>query len=321
MKHFIVDEQNEKQRLDKFLASKLELTRSQIKKAILNGSVLVNKKPVSVHEFLRVKDIVAFDDGPKKVETAKPKIIKQKFDKKLTPKIIKKTKNYIIIDKPAGLLVHPTHKNETDTLVDWLVQKFPEIMKIADPVALQKRDDTFRSGIVHRLDREVSGVMLIARTQTGFEYYKEQFKQKNVDKEYLALVHGVLPDSEGEIDFEISRKTSGEKMASHPNGSGKGKPALTRYEVLEKFKATSLVSVNILTGRTNQIRVHFFALGNPIVGDQLYKSKTINDKIKCSRAFLHAAKLGFTDMTGEKQEFESALPEELDLLLQNLESK
>ena len=320
MKYFIVDEKQEGERLDKFLATKLSETRSQIKKAILNERILINDEPSKVHEFLNIKDKVTVKDFIvlKAVNIEKEAKEKEKKIKFLKPKILKETDDYIVLEKPSGMLVHSTSKGEEDTLVHWLVKKYPELKKIADPISLNKRDKVFRPGIVHRLDREVSGLMVIARTQTSFEDLKKQFQKKEIKKEYTALIIGHLADDRGLIDFEISRKTSGEKMAAHPAKSNKGKPSLTEYTTVEKFLKFTLVKINLLTGRTNQIRVHFFALGNPVAGDLLYSLKDKKPKVAIPRILLHANQLSFTDLTGEIQAFESELPEEFSQVISQL---
>jgi len=316
MKYFIVDEKHNKFRLDKFLVEKLNSTRSQIQKMITTEQVLVNNKKAKVHQFLNFKDKISINDQPT-VSLNSPKTtapIKTKKTKSINywVKVLKKTKDYLIIEKPAGLLVHATSKNEPETLVNWLVEKYPEVKKIADPEALLKRDKIFRPGIVHRLDREVSGLMLIALNQAAYEYFKLQFQKRIVKKEYTALVYGHLPQPKDIIEFEIGRKSSGGKMAAHPKGSGLGKYALTEYTVLREFQKYTLVNVNIHTGRTNQIRVHFLALKHPIVGDNLYKLKQYKPKFKPARLLLHASKLNFTDRNNKEQEFESELPAEFD---------
>ncbi len=312
MKNFIVDEKYHKVRLDKFLVEKTKQTRSQIQKMITNEQILVNGKKAKVHQFLNIKDKVSLNSitpvSLKESKTPEKDTSTKKVNLKV--KVLKKSKDYLIIEKPSGLLVHATSKNEPETLVNWLVAKYPEVKKIADPESLLKRDKIFRPGIVHRLDREVSGLMLIALNQTAYEYYKKQFQDRIVKKEYTALVYGHLPQPQDLIEFEISRKSAGGKMAAHPKGSGLGKYAITEYTVLQEFQKYTLVSVNILTGRTNQIRVHFLALKHPIVGDNLYKLKQYKPKFKPTRVMLHASKLSFIDQKGEEQKFESELPNE-----------
>lgn len=323
MKHFIVEDKFVKWRLDKFLTEKMGETRSQIKKQIEAGLVLINDKPAKVHQFLNLKDVIEIQNptphlmrgktqNPNDENLAKEKIVFPIIN------IIKKTPEYLIIEKPSGLLVHPTHENEQNTLVNWLVVKFPEIAKLGDTVSLSRKDKTFRPGIVHRLDREVSGLMLIPRTQDAFDYYKEQFKKRLVQKEYTALVIDDLPKDQGLIEFRIGRISSGGKMAAHAKNSPLGKPALTEYFVEKRFRKYTLVKINLLTGRTNQIRVHFLALGYPVVGDPVYQIKSLHDKSNLPRVFLHASHIAFTDRNGEKQSYASALPDELQTFLNRL---
>jgi len=312
-------------RLDKFLTEKLDKSRSQIQKDIKAGFVLVNEKSAKVHQFLNAGDKIEIRNSKfetqiegKKITNLKTKIqsIFGKKEKLPKIKIIKKNDEYLIIEKPAGLLVHPTIKNEQNTLIHILIKKFPELAKVGDPIALEKDDQTFRPSIVHRLDRDVSGLMIIPRTQAMFDFLKSQFKQRKIHKKYLALVHGNLPKDQDIIDFEISRASSGGKMAAHPEGSGKGKPSATEYQVIQRFDKFTLVEARPLTGRTNQIRVHFYAIGHPIVGDKLYKLKNIKSKTNLNRIFLHSTKLAFTDKQGNEQKLESALPGELKNFLQ-----
>ena len=159
--------------------------------------------------------------------------------------------------------------------------------------------------------------MIIPRTQDSFDYFKSQFKLRKINKRYIALVHGVVDHDEEIIDFEISRGTNSGRMAAHPEGSGKGKPSATQYKIIKRFLKYTLVEARPLTGRTNQIRVHFFAYGHPIVGDNLYKSsiKSQKSNINLDRVFLHAQYLSFTDINGEEKSYESPLPENLDSLL------
>jgi len=337
---FLITDNEANLRLDIFLTQKLGQSRSQIQKQIKSGLVLINNKSAKVHQFLRKSDIVRVQSPNTKVQsfgktiinedrlTAKPKTklnilscIKNVFKRSrlnLEPKIIYKDAQYLVLEKPSGLIVHETRKSEKNTLVNWLIKKFPEIAKISDPTALQNDENIFRPGIIHRLDKDVSGLMLVARTQTAFDYFKSQFKLKKIQKEYLALVHGQLPRLEGSINFEISRSSSGERMASHPEGSGLGKPAMTQYEVAQLYKNFTLVKARPQTGRTNQIRVHFLALGFPIVGDPYYQIKNIKSKVTPSRIFLHAHQLAFIDVNGQAKSFTSALPEELEKILENL---
>lgn len=255
------------------------------------------------------------------------------MEKFLSIKIIFENDDYLVIDKPAGLAVHGGGSIKEKTLADWLVEKYPEINSVGE--------DPARPGIVHRLDKEVSGLMVVAKNNSSFKHLKEQFKDRDINKEYIALVHGQLVNDFGTINFPIKRAKDGYKMAAMPlntfdllsrkhptsrdqgnlDGIFKAREAITEYSVIKKFVNYTLLNVKILTGRTHQIRVHFFALGHPLVGDNLYynkKSKVQNKKIGLDRIFLFAKALSFKDRKGEVRHFELEIPQELFLLLENL---
>jgi len=242
------------------------------------------------------------------------------------PKIISETADYLVIDKPAGLAVHGGGNLSGPKLVDWLLRQYPDIKRVGD--------DLTRPGLVHRLDKDVSGLMVIAKNQASFEDLKRQFKDRDVNKEYLALVHGRLSQDAGVIDFPITRAKSGYKMAALPAHTTdlltrprprtrdqgnidswlKSRQALTEFTVLQRFVNYSLLRVRIKTGRTHQIRVHLFALGHPLAGDQLYrtkKSKAQNAKMSLGRVFLVADRLSFRDRQGQTRNFSLPLPAEL----------
>lgn len=220
-------------------------------------------------------------------------------------KIIYEDKNILVVDKPAGLEVASEREKSEPTLVDSLVKKYPSIAKVGP--------DPARPGIVHRLDKNASGMLLVAKTEAAFELLSKQFKERTVKKEYTVLVHGVVTQDEGTIEFPIARANSG-RFAALPLGSESGRLAITEYEIVERFKNFTLLKVKIKTGRTHQIRVHLFALGYPVVGDKLYRSKKIKEPI-LPRLFLHASKIIFTDLEGKRQELESNLPEDLKIFL------
>jgi len=229
-------------------------------------------------------------------------------------KIIAQTEDYVVINKPAGILVHKTNRKDFDeeTIVDWVLENFPQAKEVGD-------EPEIRPGIVHRLDRDVSGVMVIALNQETFLDIKQQFKSRNVEKEYIALAHGEFSQPEGEINFSISRKTKSGKMAAHPDDQGR--EALTKYLVIETKKRYSLLKLNIETGRTNQIRVHLNAISHPIVGDFVYRPKKLKPRKgekELKRAFLHCAKLGFYAKDSQKVTFEAELATELDYFYKNL---
>jgi len=226
--------------------------------------------------------------------------------------ILYEDEGLLVVNKPAGLLVHKTGaKREEVTLIDELVKDRPGMKDVGD--------DPARPGLVHRLDKDVSGVMAIAKTPEAFEHLKSQFMNRTAQKEYLALVYGKLPKDEGTINFKIARSKSRGRMTSR-SGEQEGKEAITEYEVLERFRTATLVRVNIKTGRTHQIRSHFLALGHPVVGDKLYYIKRMRNirPIEMDRIFLHAKKLTIDLLDGSRKTFETDLPDELKTILEPL---
>lgn len=257
-------------------------------------------------------------------------MVKTVLAPKLIPKIIASTPEYLLIDKPAGLAVHAGGNLKEPTLADWLIANYQKIKNVGD--------DPVRPGLVHRLDKEVSGLMVIAKTQASFDNLKNQFQERKVIKEYVALVYGRMTKDYGEINFPITRSQSGYKMAALPSGNEnlffrrhpknrdqgnisswlKSRAALTEFEVLKKFINYTLLRVAIKTGRTHQIRVHFFASGYPLVGDNLYctkKTELKNKKLNLGRIFLVADHLSFRDLKGAVQDFRIDLPLELEAAL------
>lgn len=298
---FIYHKEN-KERLDKYLPGKLNITRSQTKKLILSGQILVNEQIPTVHHWLKNGDKIFYQPLEKKIK-------KEGF--KVEPKIIEKTDEFVVLEKPHNILSHPTDKGETNTIADWIIKKFPTSKKIGE--------DPNRPGIVHRLDREVSGLMVIPLTQDSFDNLKKQFGERTIKKEYIALVHGALKNEQGEIDqpLERDKKTGLMKVQS---GKEAGKPALTIYEVIKKFINYTLIKVEIKTGRMHQIRAHFYSIGHSIVGDKLYQTKDLRKKNKIinQRIFLHAHILEFKDLLGKWRRYESPLPKELNEFLEKI---
>ncbi len=233
-------------------------------------------------------------------------------------------KNYLVINKPSGLLVHGAPHIKEPTLVDQLLKKYPDLARVGE--------DPDRPGIVHRLDKEVSGLMVIPKTQDAFDNLKKQFQARTVNKKYTALVYGKIEKDEDEINFPITRSSKGFKMAAKPftakgEVSKDGKQAITEFEVKKRFINYTLLKIKIKTGRTHQIRVHLLAYAHPIVGDNLYSTKKTREKNTClrrqekinlGRIFLVADELSFVDMKGEKQEFKVGLPEELKSFLKQI---
>ncbi len=317
-KNLIITGQEQGQRLDKFLVQELQaITRSQIKKMILDQSVLINGKATSVHHFLKEGDKITISSSQHQVKDRPLKPVKTSTSKALFKKIkiVAENDNYLVINKPAGLLVHPTDQNETNTLVDWLKQEYPAIEQVGD--------DPNRAGIVHRLDKDVSGLMIIPLNQDWFNFLKDKFKKRKLVKKYTALVYGEIEADEGTIDFYIGRsKTKKGLFAAHPKKKDRkfdtsDKKAVTNYTVIHKYKNYTLLEVEILTGRTHQIRVHMLAHDTPIVGDRLYFKKKIKTA-DLDRIFLHASYLSFVGPDRKRYEYSSNLPLNLRKFLKEL---
>ncbi len=225
---------------------------------------------------------------------------------------------FIVINKPAGLIVHGAKHITERSLTDAIIKDFPEVAKIGD--------DPERPGLMHRLDKLASGLMVIARTQDSFDNLKKQFQKREVAKIYTALVYGKIPQDDGEINFPIDRSTKGFKMAALPlskNGEAndEGRRAISEFSVIKRFINYTLLRVKIKTGRTHQIRVHLAAYGNPLVGDDLYgtsKTKIKNKKLGLTRIYLVATELSFKDLAGKTHHFQIYLPEEFNELLKKI---
>ena len=310
-----ITEENKGSRTDKFLSEilpadfELEITRSQIQKLIKEDLITINNKPFNSSYKLKDGDVINVIKTVVKVKDTTPAL--KKLNLKIEDIIIDETEDYIIINKPAGIIVHDYEHIMEETLVDVLLEKYPEIRQIGE--------DPARPGIVHRIDREVSGLMVIARNQNSFDSLKEQFKDRSIKKYYKTLVYGEVVKDHDEIRFPITRSKSRYKMAALPEtvrGEKQelGKIAVSEFDVIQRLINYTLLKVKIITGRTHQIRVHLSAYGNPLVGDDVYTTNKLrekNSKKKLGRIFLVAFYLSFKDLKGEVKEFEIELPEVL----------
>lgn len=306
-------------RLDVFLVDALELSRAKVQEFIHAGQVTLNEKlPKKPGDQIKSGDKVVVDQTP--VVREKPQT-EEEVAMQEEPRILLETKDYLVLHKPAGLLVHPTKKQEKQTLVAWLLHQYPTLKKVGD--------SSDRPGIVHRLDKDASGVMVVAKTQKMFKHLKEQFQNRAVEKYYTVLVHEDVEKDHGMIDFAIDRGPDG-RMVARPKTEKQavrtallmqpGKEALTEFWVQKRFTRFTLLKVRIHTGRTHQIRVHFYAYNRPLVGDVLYYNQKLNRKRdkELGRLFLHATELIFKDLAGEAIDVVDELPEELATFLEQL---
>lgn len=287
------------ERLDKFLVAQLDMVRNQVQHLIRDRFVTVNGKTASVHQWLHAGDVVIVSERPK-LAIPVPAL-----------DIVDETDNWLVLNKPVGVLVHPALNSPFPRLTDALLEKYPAIISVGE---------VDRPGIVHRLDRDVSGLLVVAKTIAMYDWLKSQFKDKQVTKRYTGLVEGILEDDVGVVNFPISRsKTFKGRMAAHPTGD-EGKSAETRFTVLERFPHLTLVELQPITGRMHQLRVHMKALGHPLVGDTLYGRRLQGKPVEqpLSRIFLQATHLEFNDLDGERRVFSLPLNFELATYLNTL---
>ncbi len=297
MENFVlkVEDRDDKKRLDRFLVENLpkDLSRSFIQKLILKGEVLLNGKVIKNHTKVKVSDTVEVTIPPPQ----KTKI----FAEEIPLDIVFEDKHLLVINKPAGMVVHPAAGNPKGTMVNALLAHCKGLSSIGG--------DT-RPGIVHRLDKDTSGLLVVAKDDYAHKHLSEQFRKHTTKRKYIAFVKGVVQLDNGTVDLPIGRdKRHRQKMAV---GFTKAKDAVTHYKVLKRFKDYTMLQLELGTGRTHQIRTHMEYLGHPILGDKKY-GRSGQDKI--GRQALHATTLGFTHPVTKKfMEFESELPEDMKQL-------
>jgi 23S rRNA pseudouridine1911/1915/1917 synthase len=299
---FIVAPGEQGLRLDIFLSQKdAGLSRSQARRLIDGGEALVDGRPARASHRLRPGERVSLHRPPPVpagiVAEEIPLDIRYEDDAVL------------VVDKPAGMVVHPAAGNSRGTLVNALQFHCGRLSSVGG---------LMRPGIVHRLDKGTSGLMVIAKTDEAHRHLSEQFKKRRVSKHYTVLVHGDLREDEGVIDAPVGRHPVERKKMS--TASRRGKAALTRWRVLERYGDCTLLEAQIETGRTHQIRVHLGAMGHPVVGDAVYGgSKRAADRTalraalkRLARQALHAGRLSFLHpLTGRVMSFESPLPADM----------
>lgn len=291
-----VSEDDQLNRIDKFLTNKLDnLSRSTIKKLILDGKVLVNQQIIKASYSLKVDDLIEIID----VNFAETEIIPTKMDLD----IVYEDNDVLVVNKPSGMVVHPAPGHYQDTLVNGLLWHIKNLSDI---------NGEMRPGIVHRIDKDTSGLLMVAKNNYAHEILAKELQAKDTFREYIALVEGVINNKRGRINAPIGRdKTNRLKMAV----TASGKEAITNFEVLETFSDCTLIKCILETGRTHQIRVHLQYINHPVVNDFVYGSAEGND----FGQFLHAKSLGFTHpRTKEWMEFNAPLPKEFNDYLEEL---
>lgn len=288
------------ERIDAWLSKRLEkYSRSYIQKLINDGLVLVNGSVVKANYKVRIKDELT-------VQIPEPEVL-DVVPENIEIPILYEDEHLLVVNKPKGMVVHPAAGNYSGTLVNALMDYCGDNLSSINGV--------IRPGIVHRIDKDTSGVLVVAKSNQAHEKLSLKLKEHDVNRVYVALVHGIIREESGKIDAPIGRHpVDRKKMAVNTKN---GRRAVTYFRVLERFKDTTLVEARLETGRTHQIRVHMSYIGYPILGDMVYGRK--KDKFDLGGQALHAKLLGFVHpVTNEYMEFEAELPEYFEKLLEEL---
>ncbi len=303
-KTFLVTKKDTPHRLDKFIAANYpDYSRAYLQKQIKSGAVLINRQIKKSSYTLKECDKV-------EAEILPPPEISLEPDETIKLDIIYEYSDVIVINKPAGLTVHPSETQKNKTLVNGLLAHYPPLRQVGD--------DPLRPGLVHRLDKNTSGLMIVAKNNSAFEWLKKQFQERKVIKKYLALVVGRPKEQSGTIKTYLARSKSDPTKQKVSNAST-DREAITHYNVLREFRDFTLLEAIPKTGRMHQIRVHLAWLGCPVAGDKKYGKRSLPAPKSLKRQFLHAAELTITLPNGQKRTFISALPDELSIVLQTLE--
>ena len=296
MRRLVADAPGE--RLDRFLADRHDdLSRSHVSGLVDRGLVKVNGAPAKASYRLRGGEMVEVEVAPPQPTQLAPQDIPLA--------VVYEDDDVLVVDKPAGMVVHPAPGHPIGTLVNALLGRMPELARI---------EDGLRPGIVHRLDKDTSGLMVVAKSRRSHDYVARQLKERAVRKVYTALVEGRLEPSEGTVEAPIGRDPRNRKRMAVVQG---GRDAQTAFGILKRLPGYTLVEAQPKTGRTHQIRVHFASLGHPLAGDGVYGARDIG----LGRHFLHAGVLGFRlPGDGRYVEHRAQLPPELSAALAGLQS-
>ncbi|HEU5231044.1 MAG TPA: RluA family pseudouridine synthase [Ktedonobacteraceae bacterium] len=286
-------------RLDRFLASRLTgISRTTVQQLIAEEAVLVNQRAAKAGYLLRLHDDVQMLQPP----TTRSQDVKPQ---PLPLDIVYEDDDLLVINKAVGMVVHPAVGHHDDTLVNALLARYP---------ALQKLEENGRPGIVHRLDKDTSGLLMVAKNLRTQAALVEQLQQHQVEKRYLALVEGIVSLDQGSIDAPIGRDPRHRQQMTIT--AQEGREARTHFRVQQRYARHTLLLLQLETGRTHQIRVHLKAIGHPVVGDPVYGAKHSRPQLPLQRQFLHAYQLKFAHPTTDKPlEFEAPLPDDLQKIL------
>lgn len=293
------------QRLDRVVAFIASCTRSQAVELIEGGNVVLSGKPATSKSIkVQENQEITIDEAAIQIEN---EVLP---DEAIEFSVLFEDHDILVIDKPAGLVVHPGSGNEDGTLVNGLMYRYPEIADVGQ---------SGRPGVVHRLDKDTSGVMVVARSQEAYEVLIDMMASHDIERDYLALVHGIIENEKGVVEAPIGRS---HRNVTQMAVSSSGKDATTNYRVLRRFNSpmrTTLVELSLETGRTHQIRVHMRAINHPVIGDKLYFR---HNSLGLGRPFLHSERIYFEHpISGEICEFRSELPEDLRAYLSKFKAE
>lgn len=316
-----VDQGQAPVRIDRFLTDKMaNATRNRVQNAIDEGSVLINGQPTKANYKVKPGDVIT-------VMMEEPKRDFEVLPEDIPLDILYEDDYLLIVNKPAGMVVHPAHGNWSGTLVNALAYHFAQLPELPG--------NSGRPGLVHRIDKDTSGILVIAKSEKAMTHLAKQFFDHSISRTYIALVWGEPAENEGTIDAHIGRSAKNRKiMDVYPDGT-QGKNAITHWRVLRRLRYVSLVQCNLETGRTHQIRAHMKYLGHPLFNDAMYGGDIIRKGTQFAkyksfikncfdvlpRQALHAQSLGFVHpITKEQMYFESPLPADMQEVLEKWEN-
>lgn len=295
---FHIDDEISGKRIDVQAAEMSGITRSQVQHLIEEGLISVNDHQVKDNYRTKPGDVISLT------------LPEAESEQKLIPedipiKIYYQDEHVIVVDKPPQMVVYPSTGHNSGTLMNAIAFHSARLASIGGPL---------RAGVVHRLDKDTSGVMIVALEDKSYYALFEQFKERTIYRKYITMIYGTLKNSSGEISLKIGRsETDRKKMSTQVK---RGKEAVTRWTVIERYKGATLIEARLATGRTHQIRVHFASIGHPVLGDSTYGKKLSMEiggkKISFQRQMLHAESLGFIHpATGQYLEFNSPIPDDM----------
>lgn len=292
------------QRLDTYISSRSGLSRSYVQWLLREGLILVNSHPEKASYKIREGDLIEITIPDKPGSTLIPEDI--------SLQVIYEDSHIIVVNKPQGMVVYPSAGHPAGTLLNALISRCERLSFLGGPL---------RPGVVHRLDKDTSGIMILAKDDTAYINLGKQFRERSIEKHYIAFLYGTLRKDHGEIKTPVGRSISDRKRMS--TKTRKGREAITSFRVRRRLNSATLVDVRLITGRTHQIRVHFASIGHPVLGDKTYGKKTTirlaQKTINFPRQMLHACSLKFNHpIDGRSLEFTAPMPEDMEKAMEEL---